>query len=277
MPYDDYSALHIDVEAGVAQVTIDHPPLNVLDATLMTELDRFVTAVREDEQVRVIVFQSADPEFFIAHGDMNFVNDPQAFAGLSIGDDASPLNPMMKLHERLRALPQVTIAKIAGFARGGGNELAMALDMRFAAAGKASFAQNEVMQGIIPGAGGTVYLPRLAGRARSLEMILGAELFDAEQAERYGLINRALPPEEFDGFVDALARSIAALPAGVATAAKAAVDSAVGPLTQGLAEENELLGQVFTESAAERTRAALAAGAQTREGERDLERLMNGI
>lgn len=258
-------------------MTIDHPPLNVLDATLMTELDRFASTVREDERVRVIVFQSADPEFFIAHGDMNFVDDPQAFAGLSIGDDASPLNPMMKLHERLRELPQVTIAKIAGFARGGGNELAMALDMRFAAIGKAALSQNEAPMGIIPGAGGTVYLPRLAGRARSLEMILGAELFDAEQAERYGLVNRALPPEELDSFVESLARRIAALPPGVAAATKSAVDATVGPLTQGLAEGNELLGEVFTETAAELTRAALAAGAQTREGERDLERLMSSI
>lgn len=277
MPYDDYSGLQVEVEAGVAWVTIDHPPLNVLDATLMTELDGLVSAVREDERVRVIVFQSADPEFFIAHGDMNFVDDPQAFAGLSIGDDASPLNPMMKLHERLRQLPQVTIAKIAGFARGGGSELAMALDMRFAAAGKAALSQNEAPMGIIPGAGGTVYLPRLAGRARSLEMILGAELFDAAQAERYGLVNRALPPEEIDSFVDSLARRIAALPPGVAAATKSAVDATVGPLTQGLAEGNELLGEVFTETAAELTRAALAAGAQTREGERDLEGLMSSI
>lgn len=279
MPYDEYAALRVEIEAGVAHVTIDHPPINVLDATLMTELDRFAAAVGEDEQVRVVVLQSADPEFFVAHGDMNFVDDPDSFARLDIGGEASsPLNPMQRLHERFRALPQVTIAKLAGLARGGGSELALALDMRFAAVGRAGLAQFEVLTGIIPGGGGTVYLPQLAGRARSLEVILGAELFDAGLAERYGLINRALPPEELDGFVDALARRIAALPPRVAVAAKAAVDATVGPLTQGLAEENELLGQVFTApAAAERTRTALAAGAQTREGERDLEGLLDTL
>lgn len=279
MPYDGYTALRIEVDAGVARVTIDHPPLNVLDAALMTELDRFAAAVGGDESVSVIVLQSADPEFFVAHGDMYFVDDPESFARLPIDENGDPsLNPMQRLHERLRRLPQVTIAKLAGLARGGGNELAMALDMRFAARGPTGLSQFEVLTGIIPGGGGTVYLPRLAGRARALEVVLGAELFDAELAERYGLINRALPPEELDGFVDALARRIAALPPGVAAAAKAAVDAAVGSFTQGLAEENELLGQVFSaQAAAELTRAALAAGAQTREGERDFEGLLEGI
>ena len=276
MPYDGYTAMRVEVDAGVAFVTIDHPPINVLDATLMTELDRFAAVVRDDERVRVIVLQSADPEFFVAHGDMNIVDDPESFARLPIGGDPA-LNPMQRLHERWRALPQVTIAKIAGFARGGGNELAMALDMRFAARGRAGLSQPEVLAGIIPGAGGTVYLPRLAGRARSLEAILGAELFDAERAERYGWINRALPAEGLDGFVDALARRIAALPPGVASAAKAAVDAAVGSSTERLAQENELMGQLFNAVAAGRNRAALAAGAQTREGERDLEGLLAGI
>ena len=279
MQYADYTTLHVAVQARVAYVTIDHPPINVLDARLMTELDRFAATVREDTQVRVIVFQSADPEFFIAHGDMNFVDDPNSFARLTIGDDDdTSLNPMQKLHERFRKLPQVTIAKLAGLARGGGSEFVMALDMRFAAIGRAGLGQFEVLTGIIPGAGGTVYLPRLVGRARALEAILGAALFDAELAERYGWVNRALPAKELDGFVDELARRIAALPPGVASAAKAAVDAADGPITDALRKQNALLGQVFTAPAAvERTRAALKAGAQTRAGERDLEELLNRL
>ncbi|MBC8083166.1 MAG: enoyl-CoA hydratase/isomerase family protein, partial [Hymenobacter sp.] len=204
-PYTDYTALRVTLNAGVAFVTLDHPPLNVLDATLMTELNRFAAAVRTDEQVRVIVFQSADPEFFIVHGDMGFVDNPASFTKLA-DKEASLLNPMQQLHERLRALPQVTIAKLAGLARGGGSELAMALDMRFGATGKMGLAQMEVLTGIIPGAGGTVYLPHLVGRARALEIILGAALFDAELAERYGWINRALPADALDNFVDTLAR-----------------------------------------------------------------------
>ena len=274
--YADYTALRVTLSAGVATVTLDNPPVNVLDAKLMTELNRFAATVRDDTEVRVIVFQSADPEFFLAHGDMNFVNNPDSFTQLKLGDDGAPLNPMQKLFERFRTLPQVTIAKLAGVARGGGSEFVMALDMRFAAIGKAGLGQFEVLTGIIPGAGGTAYLPRLVGRARALEVVLGAELFDAKTAERYGWVNRALPAKQLDGFVDTLARRIAALPPGVA--AKTAVDAADGPLADALRVENELLGQVFTAPAAvERTRAALKAGAQTREGERDLEKLLNRL
>ena len=278
--YADYTALRIAVEAGVAQVTIHNPPVNVLGVTLITELARFAAAVRRDEQVRVVVLQSADPEFFVAHVDMELVNQPEALAQLAaVYPEPSPLNVFQQLHEQWRTLPQVTIAKLSGWARCGGNELALALDMRFAAQGPTGLGQTEVLMGIIPGGGGTQYLPRLVGRARSLEAILGAGLFDADLAERYGWINRALPAQELDGFVDALARRIAALSPGVAAAAKAAVDAAGGlPLATGLAQENSLWGQLFAQpAAAARIRAGLAAGAQTRAGEHDLEGLLSSF
>jgi len=147
--------------------------------------------VAGDSGVRVIVFQSADPDFFIPHGDMNFVNDPQLFTNLRVGGDTDTrLNPVQRLHERIRTLPQVTVGKLTGLARGGGTEFLEALDRGFAAIGNAGLAQMEVLMGIIPGAGATAYLPRLMGRARSLEVVLGEELFDAELAERYGWVNR---------------------------------------------------------------------------------------
>lgn len=274
-----YELLRIHVDAAVAFVSIDHPPLNVHAPRLLRELGRFVAEVRIEPSVRVVVLQSADPEFFVAHGDMNIVNDPSEFLALTTPEDeAAGLNPMQGLHERLRTLPQVTIAKIAGFARGGGIELAMALDMRFAAIGKAGLAHPETRMGIIPGAGGTQYLPRLTGRARALEIILGGALFDATTAERYGWINRALPADELDAFVDTLAKRIAALPPGVAAAAKKAVDGATGPLGAGLAQENKLIFELFaTPVATAKTHAALNAGAQTREGERDLEAILDRI
>jgi enoyl-CoA hydratase/carnithine racemase len=272
--YQDYQSLHITLDQGLATVTIGHPPLNVLDLALITELSRFVAAVRADEQVRVIVFQSADPDFFLAHGDMNFIADPASLVAFMSSAPPSPLNPMQALHEQLRTLPQVTIAKIAGLARGGGNELLLALDMRFAASGRTGLGQPEALMGIIPGGGGTQYLTRLVGAPRALEAILGATLFEAELAERYGWINRALPAAELDQFVETLARRIAALPLGVAAAAKAAVQAGLAPLEQGLATENALMGGLFQLPATiARTRQALAAGAQTREGERDLEGL----
>lgn len=274
-----FDSLAVEIIDGVANVTIQHPPLNVLDAVLMTDLDRFAAAIRDDVTVRVIVFQSGDPEFFIPHGDMNFVNDPKSFTNLNIGagEDAQ-LNPMQRLHERVRKLPQLTIGKIAGFARGGGAEFLEALDMRFAAIGSGGLAQMEVLTGIIPGGGATVHLPRLMTRARALEVVLGAELFDAELAERYGWINRALPPDELDGFVNTLARRIAGLPPEVVAATKAAIDASEGPVSVALRVQNMLLGQLFAAPAsADRTRAALKAGAQTREGERDLEGLLNRL
>ena len=276
---DTYPALHVRVERAVAWVTIDNPPLNLLDAVLITSLDRLAAALEDDPSVRVVVFQSADEDFFVAHGDMDFLDDPAGFAVLPVGGGAdASLNPMMRLHERVRALPQITIGKIAGIARGGGAELLQAMDMRFAAAGRAALAQMEAPTGIIPGAGGTAYLPRLVGRARALEVVLGADLFDAATAERYGWVNRALPAEEVDAFVADLAHRIATLEPGVAAAAVAAVDASLASLPAGLDAENTLLGELFARPrAAELTRAARRAGAQTRQGEQRLESILQGL
>lgn len=277
MTYSDLGTLRVAVADGVASVVIDNPPLNLLDAALMTDLDAFAARVRDDDAVRVIVFASADADFFVPHGDMAFVDDPAAFVALTIGaDQDSRLNPMQRLFERLRALPQVTIGKLAGKARGGGAELLQALDMRFAGRERGALAQMEAPTGIIPGAGGTVYLPRLVGRARALEIILGADLIDATTAERYGWINRAVPDGELDAFVDRLARDIAALPDGVIAAAKAAVDANFADPLAALLVQNTLLGETFARpAAAALTREALTNGAQTREGERDLEAILH--
>ncbi|MFF3861389.1 enoyl-CoA hydratase/isomerase family protein [Streptomyces sp. NPDC002209] len=286
MTYDRYTGLRVAIDAGVAHVTLDNPPVNMLDATLINELHDFVGAVREDERVRVMVLQSADPDFFVAHVDLGFMLNPQTFGelanpGAGTGADESLVNPVQKLMLRLRALPQVTIAKLAGRLRGGGNELAMALDMRFAARGRTWLAQPETRMGIIPGGGGTQLLPPLVGRARALEVILGASLFDAETAERYGWINRALPAGELDDFVDTLAHRIAALRPEQIAAAKAAVGAAATSesLLEGLGEESKALGGVYPAPVAvvERMRAAVAAGAQTREGELDLEASLDRV
>lgn len=148
--------------------------------------------------------------------------------------------------------------------------------MRFASLEHGYLAQMETPTGIIPGAGGTVYLPRLVGRARAIEIVLGADLFDAPTAERYGWINRAIPDAELDHFVDRLARNIAALPPGVIPAAKAALDANFGDPLDALLEQNRLLGETFSQpAAADLTRKALKAGAQTRGGERNLEAILH--
>ncbi|MFN6980883.1 MAG: enoyl-CoA hydratase/isomerase family protein [Brevundimonas sp.] len=279
MTYNEFPTLAVSINDGVAAVTITNPPLNLLDGRLMVDLDRLAKSVAQDEAVRVVVFQSGDPDFFIPHGDMNFADDMEGFASLSIGDgEDDRLNPMQRLFERIRKLPQLTIGKIAGYARGGGAEFLQALDMRFAALERGRLAQMEAPAGIIPGAGGTVYLPRLVGRARALEIILGADLFDAATAERYGWINRALPDDELDDFVTTLALRIARLPPGVMAAAKDAVDANFNDPLDALLVQNRLLGETFARPAAtELGRAALRAGAQTRDGEKILETILHSL
>ncbi|WP_305787103.1 enoyl-CoA hydratase/isomerase family protein [Symbioplanes lichenis] len=264
-----YETLHVDVEQGVATVTIDHPPLNLLDGKLIPDLLSFVAQVKDDDTVRVIVFQSADPEFFIAHGDMGFLTDPGLLT--ADGELVGGTNPVQTVNELIRTLPQVTIGKLAGFARGGGNEFLMALDMRFAAIGPAGQAQPETLMGIYPGGGGTKLMPELIGRARALELILGGELVGAELAERYGLINRALPAAELDDFVTTLSRRIAALGPAIIGIVKTAVDA------RDLAVESSLVTRLnFPDVAALATK-LLGAGVQTREGERRLETILNEV
>ena len=286
MDYTRLTALSVTVDAGVAMVAIDNPPLNLLDGTLLPSLRTFVDQVKDDQDVRVIVFESADDEFFIAHGDMRFITEPDTVAAagaaaLAAAPDATipdGLNLMQVLHEEVRALPQATIGKVAGFARGGGNEFLMALDMRFAAVGKSGQAQPETRMGIIPGGGGTQYLTGLVGPARALELILGGQLVGAELAEQYGLVNRALPAGEIDAFVSDLATRIAGLRPEIVAAAKKAVRAARETVTlNGLTIENELMTGLFTAEAAELANALLVAGAQTRDGERDLEKILDSV
>lgn len=286
MYYDDLSGLRVALSGGVATVTLDHPPLNLMDGVLLPSLRGFVHRVRNDTSIRVIVFDSADPEFFSAHGDMGYLTDPDALsaatrAAIAAADDApvpDGMNILQVMSEEVRALPQVTIGKLAGFARGAGNEFLMYLDMRFAAIGRSGQSQTEAMMGIIPGGGGTVNLTRLAGRARALELLLGGALVDAELAERYGLVNRALPADELDGFVGDLARQIARLRPEAVAAIKAAVN-AVAPAVPraAYAVENDGLMTTMGPEVTQRAHDLLAAGIQTREGELDHERIVASL
>lgn len=271
----DFGRLSISHDAGVSTITIDNPPVNVLDVPLMSELSRFLVAVRDDPNTRVLVFQSANPEFFIAHVDMTLIDEPQAFDELA-RDAPEGLNPFQAFGELLRAQPQVTIVKLAGLARGGGAEFVAAADMAFAAEGLAGLAQCEALMGITPGGGATQYLTSRMTRGRALEVVLGAELIDAATAERYGWINRALPAAELEHFVDRLARNIAALPEGVIAAAKKAMPAP--DLREGFYREHDAWAGLFERPAAEKLiRGGLKAGAQTRDGERNLEGLMRGL
>ena len=286
MSYDNLPGLHVSVDEGVATVTLNHPPLNLMDGILLPSLRGFLYQVHTDADVRVVVFQSADPDFFSAHGDMGYLTDPEALpAATAAAIAAAPgwevpegLNILQTMSEEVRNLPQVTIGKLAGLARGAGNEFFMYLDMRFAAIGKSGQAQPESQMGILPGGGGTVNMTRLVGRERALELLLGAELVDAELAERYGLINRALPADAIDAHVDALARRIAKLRPATIASIKATVNAVAPAITpEAYSVENDSLYAAFGDEVFELAHKLLAAGVQTREGELDYERISNSI
>jgi enoyl-CoA hydratase/carnithine racemase len=264
MSYTGYECLKIRSEQGVAFVAIDHPPINLFDMALIAEMDRVGRELEADSDVRAVVVHSVDPDFFIAHADVELI--------LSIPADGpeqrDELGLFHQMVDRFRTMPKATIAVIEGICRGGGSELALSMDMRFAAQGRAVLAQPEVMVGIIPGGSGTQRLPRLMGRGRALEVILGGGDFSAKEAERYGYVNRALPPDELWTFVEVLARRIASFPGEAIARAKAAVAAAEPPVTPGLDEEARLFAEcVATPEARSRMRAFLDAGGQTREME----------
>ena len=275
MNISTYSTLHIEHDGGVATVTINNPPVNVLDVAVMSDIRSFLTQMRDDPQTRVIVFQSADPEFFIAHVDMTLIDEPHAFDEIA-KNAPDGLNPFQALGEMIRAQPQVTIVKLEGLARGGGAEFVAAVDMTFAAIGRAGLAQCEALMGIIPGGGATQYLSHRMTRGRALEVILGADLIDALLAERYGWVNRALPANELGAFVRRLANNIAALPEGVISATKKVVKPS--DLREGLLREHQEWAGLFALPAAEkRIRGGLQGGAQTKTGEQDLEQLLREL
>ncbi|MFT4571893.1 MAG: enoyl-CoA hydratase/carnithine racemase [Hyphomicrobiaceae bacterium] len=274
MSYQGYECLRIVINEGVARVTIDHPPINLFDVKLMLEMDRLGIELATDDAIRVVVFDSADDEFFIAHADIEMIQ--------TLPDDAPPrsdeLNFFHTMVDRFRTMPKATIAEIAGRVRGGGSEFVLSLDMRFAARDRAVFAQPEVALGILPGGGGTQRLPRLVGRGRALEIILGCNDFSADLAERYGYVNRALPADELGPFVETLARRIASFPAEAIAMAKQAVASAEPPVEPGLCDEAWLFGRTLATSEAKRRMAlAMKRGAQTREGEMRLGALVEDL
>jgi enoyl-CoA hydratase/carnithine racemase len=264
MPYENYSCLKIRTDHGVAFVTIDHPPINLFDAALIQELDRIGKELEDDRSIRVIVFQSADPEFFIAHADVKMIQQLPT----TVPPKSTALGPFHQMVDRFRTMPKATIGMVEGRARGGGSEFLLSLDMRFGALGRAILGQPEVAVGIIPGGSGTQRLPRLIGRGRALEVILGCQDFPAELAEHYGYINRALPPQELTPFVERLAYRIASFPAEAIALAKAAVNAAELPTVEGLLEEEHYFYQsLATEEAQKRMAKFMELGGQTRQAE----------
>lgn len=244
---------------GVAVVTLQHPPINLVDRTMVIDLLHLADELERDCETRVVLFRSANPDFFLAHYDLGGQLDAPPMKL----PEGMP-SPLSALFTRFSRLPQVTIGELQGRARGAGSEFLLALDMRFASRERALLGQPEVAVGLLPGAGGTVRLARLMGRGRALEVCLGGEDFDAETAERYGWINRALPDKELEGFCAALAHRIAGFPASGIAHVKAVVDRVTAADSQSLVEESQrFVVDMSAPETLERVRWMMANGGQS--------------
>ena len=261
-----YQSISTKLDSGVLTATLSNPPINIMTRQLYSDLVAFTLEVEQDDEVRVLVLESADPDFFIAHFDVELILTFPVDKPAARSDKLSDFHLMC---ERVRTMPKATIAKIAGRVGGGGSEFSAACDMRFGLLGKTTVNQMEVPLGILPGGSGTQHLPRLMGRGRAMETILGAIDLDAETAERWGYLNRAFPSlQALDEYVNTLAHRMALWPKNALALAKQSILNAEFPIEDGLKEEAYLFQQTLRYPEAQRNmKLAMEMGAQTREGE----------
>jgi enoyl-CoA hydratase/carnithine racemase len=214
---------------GQWTVTFGNPPINMFVPATIVELAALMSDLEADRSVKVVAFQSADPDFFIAHLDVSkAAKQPQV------------LNLWRDFVLRLSSAPVVSIAKIRGRTRGIGNEFVLACDMRFASRQSALFGNPEIGVGLVPGGGAMEWLPRVVGRSRALEIVLSGEDFDADIAERYGWVNRTLEDADLDSFVDALLGRLASFDRETLTAAKAQLSRFGTPTVTELQSSTDL-------------------------------------
>jgi enoyl-CoA hydratase/carnithine racemase len=239
------------------------PPMNLLGPELVRDLVTLIQRAEADETVKVIVFSSGDPDYFISHVDLTKVQEYRLEAAKLTGVASIAL-----LFRHISASRLVTIAQIEGRVRSGGSEFALACDLRFAARETAVFAQFESAFGQLPGGGAAQHLARLLGRSRALEVLLSADDYDATIAERYGWINRALPADALDGFVRALATRIAGFPAAGLLAIKERVNAVTLAPVEDFQRDSDLFAEeVLDTETRRRLGAAMRGGLQTRQAE----------
>src|ERR1700740_3427839 len=211
------------------RVGFDYPPFNIVDGDVFQALQELLVRMDTTESLRVVVFESAIPDFYLAHFDLT-----GKLGNIMTAIGASGLPILMDTFVRLKKSPVVSIPKIRACARGVSSEFVLACDMRFASRENTRLGHPELGVGLHPGGGGTERLPHLVGRGRALEIVLSANDFDGDTAERYGYVNRSLPDAELDGFVDALARRIASFDRRALAAAKHLVNEVSLPASDRL-------------------------------------------
>ena len=270
---DTFETLTVRRADAVAFVEISAPPMNLLGPELVRDLVALIQQAEADDAVQVLVFKSADPDYFVPHVDITRIKQYREEAAKLTGEASLGL-----LFRHLSASRLVTIAQIEGCVRGAGSELALGCDMRFAARESAIFSQPEVGLGVNPGAGGIQHLTRLMGRARALEVMLSSEDYDAALAEKYGWINRALPAAALGDFVAALAHRIARFPAGGRIAVKDRVNAIALAPSDDFRRDSDLFGEgVQKPEAQHRMREAMQRGFQTRGAELTLARMLGEL
>jgi enoyl-CoA hydratase/carnithine racemase len=262
--------LRVRTEGAVLFAEISAPPMNLLGPELVRDLVALIQHAEADDAIRAVIFKSADPDYFISHVDVTRIKELSAEAVKLAGETSLTL-----LFRHLSASRLITIAQIEGRVRGVGSEFALACDMRFAARETAIFGQFEPAFGVIPGAGAAQHLVRLMGRARALEVMLSADDYDAELAERYGWINRALPASELDAFVSSLAHRIAGFPAAGHVVVKERVNAiALAPAEDFRRDSDLFVEGLRSPETQNRLQAAFKRGFQTRDAELALGRLV---
>jgi enoyl-CoA hydratase/carnithine racemase len=240
------------------RVVFDYPPFNIVDDSIFEALQDLLVRMDASPYLRVVVFESANCEFYLAHFDLT-----GKIGNIMTAVGASGLPILMDTFVRLTRSPVVSIAKIRGCVRGVSSEFVLACDMRFASRENTRLGQPEVGVGLHPGGGGAERLPHLVGRGRALEIVLGANDFDGDTAERYGYVNRALPDAELDSFVDALARRIASFDRRAVSAAKNLVNQVSLPSADRLLDAlNSFQAALTWPEAQQRIQALLERGLQ---------------
>ncbi|MEN2738444.1 enoyl-CoA hydratase/isomerase family protein [Microbacterium sp. X-17] len=264
---DRFETIDLLREGRVIFATIDNPPLHLLTRQLLADLDALTRAVAADEDALVLVIKSRDPDIFLTHNEFaNLYAIQPAEVPRSV--DEVTLNGMHLICERLRTMDTVTIAQVEGRAAGGGAALVMACDLAFGSLGGAVFNTMSVPLGSVPGGGASQYLPRAIGRSRALELILAGLDLDAATAERWGYLNRALDPDEIDGYVTALAHRIGACSPEAVRHTKALVGDGDGDIEAGLRQENFRFRQLMaTDASRGLIDVFLEIGGETRAGE----------
>jgi enoyl-CoA hydratase/carnithine racemase len=266
----NFDTLKLCKEGAVVFACISVPPMNLLGPPLVRDLVSLIQQVEADSSIRVLVFKSADPQYFVAHVDVTNIGGYREVAAKLTGEASLGL-----LFRYLSASHLVTIAQVEGRVRGAGSEFVLACDMSFAARETAIFSQPEAGFGLIPGAGGIQHLTRLLGRARALEVILSGEDYDAYLAERYGWINRALPAAALGEFVASLAHRIAGFPVAALVAIKErANEIALAPAEEFRRDSDLFLERARSLEAQSRLKAAMSRGFQTRASELDLTEML---